>query len=60
MRKNSNLKNQISKPQLKDKISDRGKRVIEPESLEQLLSKITKDNLHEEFFTGPAVGKEEF
>ena len=27
-------------------------------TLKQLLAKITKDNLHREFDTGPAVGKE--
>jgi hypothetical protein len=52
------MKSQISKTQIKGKKCGRGKRVIGPESLEQLLSKITKDNLHKEFFTGPAVGKE--
>jgi antitoxin MazE len=40
-----------------------GKLVIAPvarpkPTLKQLLAKITKDNLHHEFDTGPAVGKE--
>jgi antitoxin MazE len=40
-----------------------GKLVIAPiakpkPTLKQLLAKITKDNLHGEFDTGPAVGKE--
>ena len=34
-------------------------RLTEPKlTLEQLLSKVTKDNLHDEIDTGPAVGNE--
>lgn len=40
-----------------------GKLIVSPvakpkSTLKQLLAKITKENLHEEFDTGPAVGKE--
>ena len=43
-------------------VEEEGKLVIKPgiPTLEQLLSQITKDNLHEPWETGPSVGKEEW
>ena len=42
-------------------VEEEGKLVIKPGklTLEQLLSQITDDNIHEPWETGPSVGKEE-
>jgi hypothetical protein len=54
----SKMKSQISKTQIKNKKRVNRKPAMVPDNLEQLLSKITKDKLHPEFFTGLPVGKE--
>ena len=43
-------------------LEEEGKLVIKPGriTLEQLLSKVTDDNIHEPWETGPSVGKEEW
>jgi len=43
-------------------VEEEGKLVIKPGkiTLEQLLSQVTEDNIHEPWETGPSVGKEEW
>ena len=43
-------------------LEEEGKLIIKPGklTLEQLLSQVTEDNIHEPWETGPSVGKEEW
>jgi len=43
-------------------VEEEGKLVIKPGkiTLEQLLSKVSEENIHESWETGPSVGKEEW
>jgi antitoxin component of MazEF toxin-antitoxin module len=48
----------MSKPQIRGEKQLNRKPLVMPANLEHLLARVTKENLHREFETGPAVGKE--